>query len=174
MEFLKELFGDQALTFDQLSEAVRGKGLQVVDASGGAYVPKDQADALAAQLGEANKKLEGYDPTWKEKAEAAQQKLEAQQFSFALEKAVSTARPRNVQAVMALLDRDKLTFAGGEVIGLEKQVEALKKGADTAFLFEEPRPVKTALSHQNAHEVGGSDRKEAANEALRAVFGGAE
>lgn len=87
---------------------------------------------------------------------------------------MSTARPRNVQAVMALLDRDKLTFAGGEVIGLEKQVEALKKGADTAFLFEEQRPVKTALSHQNAHEVGGSDRKEAANEALRAVFGGAE
>lgn len=174
MEFLKELFGDQALTYDQLDQAAKGKGLQVVNAAGGAYVPKAQADTLAAQLGEANKKLEGYDPTWREKAETAQKQLEAQQFDFALEKAVAAARPRNTRAVMALLDREKLTFAGGEVIGLDKQVEALKKTADTAFLFEEERPVKTGLSHQNAHEVGGDDKKEAANSAIRGVFGSAD
>lgn len=175
MEFLKELFGEgQALTYDQLSEAVKAKGLQVVDAAAGAWAPKAQVDTLAAQLGEANKKLEGYDPTWREKAEHAQKQLEAQQFDFALERALSAAQPKNVRAVLPFLDREKLTFSGGEVLGLDKQVEALKKSADTAFLFEEGQPMRTGMSHQNAHEVGGGDKKEAANEALRGLFGSAE
>lgn len=177
MEFLRELFGDgQALTYDQLSEAVRSHGFQVVNAAGGAYVPKATADTLTAQLGEANKKLEGYDPSWKQKAEEAQHKLEAQQFDFALEKALAAAKPRNAKAVMALLDRDKLTFAGGEIVGLEKQLEALKKGADTAFLFEEAKPRRTGMNHQNAQAVGSGtdDKKQAANEALRALFGGVD
>lgn len=75
---------------------------------------------------------------------------------------------------MAMLDREKLTFAGGEIVGLDKQLGELKKGEDTAFLFEEQKPIKTGLSHQNAHEVGGDDKKEAANEALRSFFGRAE
>lgn len=175
MEFLEELFPDgQALTYDQLAEAAKEKGFQVVNAAGGAYVPKSQVETLSGQLTDANKKLEGYDPTWKEKAEAAQKKLEAQQFEFALEKAVAAAGPRNAKAVMAMLDREKLTFAGGEIVGLDKQLGELKKGEDTAFLFEEQKPIKTGLSHQNAHEVGGDDKKEAANEALRSFFGRAE
>lgn len=172
MEFLKELFGDQPLTYDQLAEKVKEKGLQLVDVAGGAYVPKKDAETLTAQLEAANKKLEGYDPTWKTQAEAARKQLEAQRFDFALEKAVAAAKPRNTQAVLGLLDREKLSFAAGEVIGLDKQLAGLKKGEDTAFLFEEAQPVKTGLSHQNAHEVGGNDKKDAANEALRSVFGG--
>lgn len=174
MDFLKELFGEgQALTYDQLAEAAKGKGFQVANIAGGAYVPKSQVDTLTTQLGEANKKLEGYDPTWKQKAEDAEKKLTAQQFEFALEKAVDASKPRNAKAVIALLDREKLTFAGGEVIGLEKQLDALKKGADTAFLFEEVKPTRTSMTHQNHTEVGsGNDRKEAANEALRSFLGG--
>lgn len=174
MEFLKELFNGGPLSFDQLSEAVKGKGYQVVNAAGGAYVPKDQVDTLSGQLTDANKKLEGYDPTWKDKAETAQKELAAKQFNFALEKAVDAAKPRNAKAVMALLDREKLNFAGGEVIGLDKQLETMRKGEETAFLFQELKPIKTGLSHQGGHEVGGDDKKEAANEALRSVFGRTE
>lgn len=181
MEFLKELFNGGSLTYDQLAEAARGKGFRVVDASSGDYVPKADADSLGgqiatltAQLAEADKKLEGYDPTWKDQAKAARKELEDQQFGFALEKAVAAAKPRNAKAVLAMLDREKLSFAGGEVIGLDKQLEILRKGEDTAFLFQEDRPMKTGLSHQNAHEVGGDDKKEAANEALRSLFSGAE
>ena len=66
MEFLKELFGDKPLTCDQLAEAAKAKGFQVVNAAGGAYVPKSdmehlngQISSVTAQLGEANKKLCG-------------------------------------------------------------------------------------------------------------------
>ncbi len=67
MEFLKELFNGGPLTYDQLAQAAKDKGIQAVDAAGGAYVPKADLDnaqgqlaTLTAQLGEANKKLEGY------------------------------------------------------------------------------------------------------------------
>ena len=182
MDFLKDLFAGGPLTYDQLAAAAKEKGYQVVNAAGGEYVPKSDADhlqgqvtTLTGQLADANKKLEGYDPGWKEKAAAAQKQLESQQFPFALEKGVEAAKPRNAKAVIALLDREKLSFAGGEIIGLEKQFEALRKGEDTAFLFEQSEHGKaTGMSHQNASSVGGTNTaKDAANQALRSLFGNA-
>ena len=169
MEFLKELFGDQALTFDQISQAVKDKGFEVVNAAGGAYVPKATYDTVNCQLGEANKKLEGYDPEWKTKADAARQALEAERMEDAIKNGVRKAKARNVAAVVALLDRDKLKFAGGEVIGLDKQLADLQKDEGTAFLFEQEPAKKTGISHQNGGE-GAADKKEAANDALRALF----
>ena len=84
MEFLKELFNGGALTYDQLAAAAKGKGYEVVNAAQGAYVPKSDIDGLnghittlQTQPGDANKKLEGYDPNWKQQAEADRRKLEA-------------------------------------------------------------------------------------------------
>ncbi len=177
MEFLKELFGGGALTYEQMAQAAKDKGIQAVNAAGGAYVPKADLDhaqgqvaTLTTQLGEANKKLEGYDPTWKEKADTAQKELEAKQFDFALERALAAAKPKNVKAVLPFLDREKLTVAGGEVIGLDKQLEALKKGADTAFLFEAEPARSTSITHQYGGE-GAPDKKDMANAALRSLFG---
>lgn len=177
MEFLKELFGGGPLTYEQLAQAAKDKGIQAVNAAGGAYVPKadldhaqSQVTTLTTQLGEANKKLEGYDPTWKDKAETAQKELEARQFDFALERALAAARPRNAKAVLPFLNRDKLTLADGEIIGLDKQLETLKKGADTAFLFEAEPTRSMSMTHQYGGE-GAPDKKDMANAALRSVFG---
>ena len=176
MEFLKSLFDSGALTWDAFQQAAKGAGFEVVNAAGGAYVPKADADNLNArigtltgQLGVANRKLEGYDPEWKTKADAAQKQLDAQAFDFALDKALSGAKARNATAVKALLDREKLSFAGGEIIGLDKQLSTLRKGEDTAFLFEQETPHKTGMSHQGGSE-GSTDKKEAANEALHALY----
>lgn len=177
MEFLKDLFGGQALTFDQFQTAAQGKGFEVVDAAGGAYVPKADADnlrnqvsTLTGQLGEANKKLEGFDPEWKTKADAATQQLNQQKFDFALEKALSKSGARSGAAVRGLLNRDKLQLADdGEIIGLDKQLDALKKAEDTAFLFEDQKKVSTGMSHEGGTEVT-QDKKEAANEAFRSIF----
>lgn len=177
MEFLRDLFNGGPLTWEQMAEAAKDRGIQAVDASGGAYVPKadlenvrGQLAMLTAQLGDANKKLEGYDPGWRDKAEAARKELESQQFDFALERALAAARPRNTRALLPFLDREKLSLVGDEIIGLDKQLEALKKGADTAFLFEAEQPRRTGLSHQYGGE-GSPDTKDMANAALRSLFG---
>lgn len=44
MEFLQELFGDQALTFEQFSQAVTAKGYKLADLSTGNYVGKKKHD----------------------------------------------------------------------------------------------------------------------------------
>lgn len=165
-DFLKNLdLGDGAKLSDSAVEAIMaeyGKSKQQFES---------QVSTLKDQLTEANGKLEGYDPSWKQKAEDAQKQLERQQFDFALERAVSAAKPRNAKAVMALLDREKLTFAAGEIVGLDKQLTALREGEDTAFLFADDKPRKTGLSHQGGRDVGGDDKKAEANNALRSVFG---
>ncbi len=179
MEFLQELFGGQALTFEQLQAAVRERGYDVVNAAGGAFIPQADADnlrgqvsTLTTQLGEANKKLEGYDPEWKVKADAEAEKLRNQQFDFALEKALSKSGARSAAAVRGLLDRNKLQMADdGEILGLDKQLAALRKAEDTAFLFEETKPSSTGMSHAGGTE-GTPDKKEAANSALRNLFNG--
>ncbi len=177
MEFLKELFGGGALTYDQLAEAAKAKGIQAVNASGGEWVPKKdlehaqgQISTLTGQLGDANKKLEGYDPNWKSKAEEDRKALEKQQFDFSLERALAASKPRNAKALLNFLDRDKLKLVDGEIIGLDKQLEALKKGDDTAFLFEAEPARRTGMSHQYGGE-GSPDKKEMANAALRSLFG---
>jgi hypothetical protein len=45
MEFLKEVFGDKPITFDDFSKAVTDKGLNIADLSSGAYVGKDKFQA---------------------------------------------------------------------------------------------------------------------------------
>ena len=84
MEFLKELFGEEPLTYDQLAAKVAEKKMKLADISGGAYVGKYKFDTLLTEknglqerLDEANGKLSGYDPEWKAKAEQAQAEAEA-------------------------------------------------------------------------------------------------
>lgn len=183
MEFLKELFGDQALTYDQLAKAAKDKGIEAVNAAGGAYVPKGDVDNLNAtiatlksQAEDANKKLEGYDPTWKTKAEEAERKLQAQEFDFALDKALTSAKAKDPVAIKAHLDRDKLSYVQGKIIGLDEQLAPLRKGEVTSAYFEPEVKIKTGISHQGGKEVGstGNDKKDEANAALRALFGHGE
>ena len=50
MDFLKELFGDEALTFEQLQAKVAEKGIKLADLTTGNYVDKKKYDdAVAAR-----------------------------------------------------------------------------------------------------------------------------
>lgn len=57
------------------------------------------------------------------------------QKTHAIESGVRDAKAKNVKAVMALLDMEKITFENGELSGLTDQLDTLTKGEDTAFLF---------------------------------------
>ncbi len=82
MEFLKELFQEKPLTFDEFADKVQQKGIKLFDLSAGGYMSMEKhngiVEGLKAQLGDANAKLEGYDPEWKKKAEAAEKNFQAQ------------------------------------------------------------------------------------------------
>lgn len=57
--------------------------------------------------------------------------------AHAIEGCVRDAKARNVKAVLAQLDMSKITYENDELSGLTEQLEALKTGEDTSFLFGE-------------------------------------
>lgn len=78
------------------------------------------------------------------------------QKTHAIEGAVRDAKAKSLKAVMAHLDMDKITFENGELGGLSDQLDALKSGEDTAFLFGEAQQTSPAGTHPNSPPNGGN------------------
>ena len=85
--------------------------------------------------------------------------------SFAIEKGLTDAKAKNNVAVKALLDMTKLELSeDGTVKGLSEQIDALVKGEDTKFLFNngtfELKGVIKADDSNRKHIVTKKDLKE--------------
>lgn len=58
----------------------------------------------------------------------------------AIEGVISSSKPKNTKALMALLDLDKVTLGDdGKLTGLDDQITSIKK--DNSFLFEDDNPA---------------------------------
>ena len=185
MEKLKSIFGDKALTWEQFQAALaENKDIKLADLSLGGYVGKEKFAALEAkynntfsQLETANKKLEGFDPEWKIKAQQAQENadkaVEKVKFDYALSAALNKAKAKNNIAVKALLNMDGLKLSGDEIVGLNEQLDKIK--SENGYLFNAdstaPPPSfgrSTPGASGNAH--GGDDLQQRANAAIRSLF----
>jgi chromosome segregation ATPase len=65
------------------------------------------------------------------------------QKNHAIENGVRDAKAKNIKAVMALLDIDKLTYEDGVVNGLSEQLDGLKADESSSFLFGEVKSEPT-------------------------------
>lgn len=65
-----------------------------------------------------------------------EQKLQQQQFDFALTEALRDAKAKNPTAVKALLKLDGIEFVDGKLKGLDKQLETLKGTDDYLFVAD--------------------------------------
>lgn len=151
-EFLKKLFGDKAVTYEEFETAYKAQesakdGIKVVNLAAGGYVDKEKferrdEDAKAAEknlktLQETVKKFDGVDvEKLKTAADDAQKKYDADLAKARLDSAVDLllvqSGARNVKAAKALLDMSKAKLKDdGSVDGVD--IEGLKK-SDT-YLF---------------------------------------
>ncbi len=138
MDFLKTLFEAGALTWEQFSEAAKKAGFEVVNAAGGAYVPKadldtKQRETAKAWDGKDPKKLEDDLKTLQTKydTDTANIKRDA-----AIDLALVKAHARDPQLTRAALKMDEIKLdKDGKVTGLDAQIEGLKK--DKAWLFDD-------------------------------------
>jgi chromosome segregation ATPase len=71
------------------------------------------------------------------------------QKTHAIESGVRDAKARNVKAVIAQLDMTKITYENNELSGLSEQLEALKSGEDTSFLFGDAQSTLPSGTHLN-------------------------
>lgn len=67
------------------------------------------------------------------------------QKDYAIEGAIRDAKAKNVKAVKALLDADKVTYENDQWVGISDQLEALKGDENTSFLFGDNSPAGTKL-----------------------------
>lgn len=146
---LKDIFGTEALTLEQFEKkATEGKA-KFVDLSEGAYVGKEKFDAkeaeLAAaaatmkQLQETAKKFDGVDvEKLKGDIKTLQDKYDADiaetKRSSAIDVALMGAKARSAKALKALLNLDEVKLDGDKLLGLDAQLEGLKKSAP--YMFE--------------------------------------
>ena len=79
------------------------------------------------------------------------------QKSHAIETGVRDAKARNVKAVIAQLDMTKITFENGELTGLNEQLETLKSGEDTSFLFGDVQGAPSGTHVNNPPNGGGGN-----------------
>lgn len=159
MEFLKDIFGDQALTYGELETALKGnKEIKLANLASGQYVDKAKlekaegdiqtmqktirdlqaldAEGLKVQLSTLQKK---YD----DDLGALNAKLTGQTLNSKVDMALKDAKARNLKAVRALLDMDKVSLENDEIVGLQEQLDGITK--DNPYLFGEdknpPPPV---------------------------------
>lgn len=151
MEFLKTLFDKGALTWEQFQQAAKEAKFEIVDAAGGAYVPKGDLDTKAQELATANntikdlraaaKAWDGKDPKkLEEDLKILQTKYDTDTANIrrdaAIDLALTRAHARDAHLTRAALSLDDIQVAAdGKITGLDAQIETLKK--DKAWLFEE-------------------------------------
>lgn len=173
MEFLREIFGDKAITFDEFSKGVESKKIKLADLSGGAYVSKEKLDAkieelktVQASLSEKDAALKKWDGVDLEKLKAENdaktaelnKQLSALKKQNAVETSLLAENIQDLKAIKAYIDFDTVKVDDdGNVTGLKEQVEKLR--TDKAFLFKvqpsenaETQPKKiltTGVPHDN-------------------------
>ena len=158
MEFLKSIFGDKPLTYAELEAKLKeNKEIKLANLASGQYVDKDKFDKAElkaketeTQLTTANETIKGFkdldveglkkgvadwETKYKADTTALKEKLINQTKSSTIEIALLGAKAKNTKAVKALLDQEKISLDGDNLLGIGEQLEAIKK--DNAFLFDD-------------------------------------
>ncbi len=158
MPNLKEIIGEEL--YKQIPEDTKKKykDANLEDVSNGAYVTKErfnqvntEAKDYKQQVSERDKqitslkdefkdttglkeKVEKLEADNKKKDDDYQSQLKQLQFDNALNQALKDTNPKNVKALKAMLELDKVKLDGDTLLGLDDQIKSIKKEHD--YLFE--------------------------------------
>lgn len=159
------------ITSDQLDSIMNLHGADITAKVNEITTLKAEKTTLTEQLSTANSKLEGYDPEWKAKADAATQ-IAALEKGYALERKASGLKFSSESARKAFLtDAKAQNFAmkDGEILGFDDYVKAFKESDPSAILPD------GGMARFSASATGApgqpANTHEAANAAFRAAFG---
>lgn len=191
LDFLKPALGDEL--FAQVATALKNSGLNIVNIADGSYIPKAKFDEQLDKVIALQQTVAERDATIKQEqakngtVDALQSKvdqltkdladrdatIQSKNLEYQIKDELRGMKARNVDVIMPLLQRDKITVKDGKLEGLSDQVEALKKS--DAYLFDtENRGGRGGFSgHQDTGNdgSGGDDPNAAMNHALRAMAG---
>lgn len=106
-----------------------------------------QIEDLKASAGASDdlkKQIEKLQADNKAAVEAKDAEIKSIKINNAVNTALLSAGAKNIKAVMALVDMDKVKLSDkGDISGIDEQIEALKGSDDSKFLFKEDKPSTT-------------------------------
>lgn len=176
MDFLKDIFGEKPLTFDEFAAAVAGSGLQIADLSKGDYVKKETNIRVNNELTAAKKKakeaeealaeLQGKSMTADEKLKAALEAAAAKEKQFTIstnklkaEKILASAGIAEEQ-YSKLLDRLVTDDESSTVEAVTALSEMLSKQNETAAAKAKADLIKETPKPAGNGNGGGSTEKD--------------
>lgn len=155
---------DLGLTKEQADSVMKINGDDIENAKGTAATEiknlQTEVDGLKTQVGDRDKQLETLKASAGDNADLKKQiedlqtenatakanhesELNQLKIDFAVEKALTGAKAKNIKVVKALLELDDAKLdKDGNVKGLAEQIEKLTSGDDTKFLFEAQKQTK--------------------------------
>ena len=155
---------DLGLTKEQADSIMKINGDDIENATGTAATEiknlQTEVEGLKTQVGDRDKQLETLKASAGDNADLKKQiedlqtenatakanhesELNQLKIDFAVEKALTGAKAKNIKAVKALLElNDAKLDKDGNVKGLAEQIEKLTSGDDTKFLFEAQKQTK--------------------------------
>lgn len=155
---------DLGLTKEQADSVMKINGDDIENAKDTAATEiknlQTEVDGLKTQVGDRDKQLETLKASAGDNADLKKQiedlqtenatakanhesELNQLKIDFAVEKALTGAKAKNIKAVKALLELDDAKLdKDGNVKGLAEQIEKLTSGDDTKFLFEAQKQTK--------------------------------
>lgn len=162
MDYLKEIFGEDALTYDEFTEKVKKSDkVKLANLKDGQYVDKNKFEAkekevetLQEQLETANKQIEDFKEMdidaikqaaedYKAKYETekanAQKELDNLQFDHEIDKLLISSKAKNIKAAKALLPLDELKESKNRIEDAKRAIEEIKEENDYLFEGEEEK-----------------------------------
>ncbi len=149
MPKLNEILGE---AYSQIPEELQTKYKDVDLVNSKQYITKDKFNTLNEQLKTANttitdlkksnkdnEELQTKVTDYETKVKDYEKKIQDMQFNYALEGALKGANVRNTKAVKALLNLEGIKLEGESLIGLNEQIETIKK-SDSYLFTEEQKP----------------------------------
>lgn len=141
------------LNDDQVQKVFAMNGTEMNDLKQQITTLTAERDTARNNLSDANKKLEGYDPEWKTKAEKAENDAKAQveelQKDFAAQTAAAGVKFSSESAKRAFLSdlkAKKLTLQDGKLLGFDDYLKNYKESDPGAFAPEKAAPTITVGS----------------------------
>jgi hypothetical protein len=171
----RKLLEDMGLSKEQIDQIMAENGKDITREQGVANTYKTQLDDVQGKLkafdGVDVKDLQGKITTLTNDLNTTKSTYESQitdmQFNSALEGKISALKPKNIKAVMALLDVDNLKKSKNQDTDITAAIEVLKK--DNGYLFEEAKANPRVVTSTQT-TTDNTDKKAAANEAFRSLF----
>lgn len=155
---------DLGLIKEQADSVMKINGDDIENAKGTASTEiknlQTEVEGLKTQVGDRDKQLETLKASAGDNADLKKQiedlqtenatakathesELNQLKIDFAVEKALTGAKAKNIKAVKALLELGEAKLdKDGNVKGLDEQIEKLRSGDDTKFLFEAQKQQK--------------------------------